>query len=123
MQSFLHALALALPFILSAAVQEPATAPSRAKTSTLIGCLSGPNSEGNYTLRSMTYRRGVEVLGPDDLKADSGAKVELTGSWVAGEKANGRQSRVFRVTMARLLAAECTPPAETTPISKQKPRK
>ena len=45
----------------------------------IIGCLRGPDASGKYTLRSMTYRLGVEVFGSDELKAGSGGKVKLTG--------------------------------------------
>ncbi len=59
------------------------TKPAGAKGTTLIGCLNGPNAEGKYVLTSMQHRTGVQVLGPDDLKNDSGSKVKLTGSWEA----------------------------------------
>src|SRR5271166_5352689 len=70
----------------SATSGDQITKPAGAKGSTLIGCLSGPDKEGKYTLRSMNHRTGVEVLGPDDLKNDSGAKVKLTGAWLTPEK-------------------------------------
>src|ERR1039458_10170638 len=56
------------------------TKPAGAKGTTLIGCLSGPNPEGKYVLTSMQYRTGIQVLGPDDLKNDSGSKVKVTYS-------------------------------------------
>src|SRR5215470_2094843 len=45
------------------------TKPAGVKTSSVTGCLSGPDTEGHYILRSMQYRSGVEVLGPNDLGA------------------------------------------------------
>src|SRR5271157_5260944 len=95
--------------------------------STLIGCLSGPDSDGKYTLRSMSHRTGVQVLGSDDLKADSGSKVKLTGSWVPGdepaESTKGKESRKFQATDIEVLAQKCEAPSEKTPLSKQKQQK
>jgi hypothetical protein len=51
---------------------------------TLTGCLSGPNSEGLYTLKS--GKREVEVGGLDDLSKHVGHEVKLHGSW---EKTGG----------------------------------
>ena len=39
------------------------TKPAGAKGSTLIGCLTGPDKQGKYMLRSMNHRTGVEILG------------------------------------------------------------
>ena len=47
--------------------------------STLTGCLSGPNSEGAYTLKSK--KREVEVGGLDDLSKHVGHEVRLHGTW------------------------------------------
>jgi hypothetical protein len=57
------------------------TKPAAAKGSTLIGCLAGPDKDGKFMLRNMTHRSGVQVVGPNDLKNDSGSKVKLTGQW------------------------------------------
>ena len=46
---------------------------------TLTGCLSGPNSEGVYELKS--GKRSVEVGGSDDLSKHVGHEVKLHGSW------------------------------------------
>ena len=58
---------------------------------TLTGCLSGPNQEGAYELKSGS--KEVEVGGLDDLSKHVGHKVRLHGSWVKsgseiGEKEN-----------------------------------
>ena len=89
---------------------------------TLIGCLSGPNSDGKFTLRSMSHRTGVEVFGPENLKDDAGSKVKLTGSWKPGEQpaAKGRESRTFQATDIEVLAQKCEAPSEKTPVSKGK---
>jgi len=94
-----------------------------AKGSTVIGCLRGPDTDGKFELRSMEHRTGLEVVGPDDLKDDSGSKVKLTGSWepipeLQGKK--GVETRRFKVTDVEVLAAKCTTPIEHTPLSKQK---
>lgn len=57
----------------------------------LTGCLSGPNDEGAYELKS--GKKEVEVGGLDDLSKHVGHKVRLHGSWVKsgaeiGEKEN-----------------------------------
>jgi hypothetical protein len=92
--------------------------------STLIGCLSCPDKAGKFTLRSMNHRTGVEVLGPDNLKNDSGAKVKLTGNWEAPSPAAGStEMRRFRVTDVEVMAKTCSVPSETTPVSKNKKQK
>jgi hypothetical protein len=101
------------------------TKPAGAKGSTLIGCLSGPNADGKYVLTSMQHRTGIQVLGPDDLKKDSGSKVELTGTWEGGpeqpqEKA--KATRRFQATAVEVMSPHCKPPTEKTPISKEKQR-
>jgi hypothetical protein len=58
---------------------------------TLTGCLSGPNDEGAYELKS--GKRAVEVGGLDDLSKHVGHEVRLHGSWAKsgseiGEKEN-----------------------------------
>ncbi|MGC2742612.1 MAG: hypothetical protein WA672_05445 [Candidatus Angelobacter sp.] len=45
----------------------------------LTGCLSGPNDEGVYELKS--GKKEVEVGGLDDLSKHVGHKVRLHGSW------------------------------------------
>jgi hypothetical protein len=113
------------------------TKPAGAKESTLIGCLTGPNEDGKYTLRSMNHRTGVEILGPDNLKKDSGTKVKLTGNWqppqpeanttanAATSPANGKvtapvEMRRFQVTDVEVVAKTCSMPTEVTPQSKNK---
>jgi hypothetical protein len=60
-------------------------------SATLTGCLSGPNDEGAYELKS--GKREVEVGGLDDLSKHVGHKVRLHGAWSKssaeiGEKKN-----------------------------------
>lgn len=50
-----------------------------AGSATLTGCLSGPNDEGVYELKS--GKKEVEVGGLDDLSKHIGHKVRLHGSW------------------------------------------
>ncbi len=108
----------------SAISGDQVTKPAGAKNSTLIGCLSGPDSSGRYTLRSMEHRTGLQVLGPDDLKSDSGSKVKLTGWWIPGdqpaESTKGKESRKFQASEVEVLAQKCVAPTETTPLSKEK---
>ena len=97
------------------------SAEPRAHT-TIIGCLSGPDAAGKYTLRSMGHRTGVEAFGPDGLKNASGHKVKLTGRWTPGDQpaAKGKESRRFQVAELEVLSEQCQAPSETTPVSKQK---
>jgi|SRR5271166_90559 len=108
----------------SAVSGDKLTKPAGAKSSTLIGCLSGPDSNGRYMLRSMEHRTGLQVLGPDDLKSDSGSKVKLTGWWVPGdqpaESTKGKETRKFQAGEVEVLAQKCVAPSETTPVSKKK---
>ena len=46
----------------------------------VTGCLSGPNEEGAYVLKT-AKGRGFEVGGNDELKNHVGHKVKLTGNW------------------------------------------
>ena len=151
MKSFFHLLTLATAISLPALAQEPAaspaeqqknaasatkdnssisgdqvTKPAGAKGTTLIGCLSGPNADGRYVLTSMQHRTGVQVLGPDDLKNDSGSKVKLTGAWEASPQqppqTKAKEARRFQVTAIAVLSPHCTAPSEKTPVSKEKQR-
>src|SRR5271165_912962 len=114
----------------SATSGDQITKPAGAKGSTLIGCLSGPDKEGKYTLRSMNHRTGVEVVGPDDLKKNSGAKVKLTGNWqspqatpVQPQSSGPAAAQRFQVTDVEVMAKTCSMPAEVTPESKtRKPK-
>jgi hypothetical protein len=149
MKSFLYLLTLAAAISIPALTQQPATKPAEqqknaasaskdnsgisgdqvtkpagAKGTTLIGCLSGPNAEGKYVLTSMQHRTGIQVLGPDDLKNDSGSKVKLTGAWEASPQqqpqAKAKEARRFQVTAIVVLSPHCTAPSEKTPVSKAK---
>ncbi len=128
----------------------PDTNASAAKGTTIFGCLEGPDKDGNYTLRSMAHRMGVQVVGPENLKNNSGSKVKLTGQWrplppqkvqhrhlsgtslppspqpVASSQqseGNSGENRRFQASEVEVLAQKCKPPAETTPVSKDKPQK
>jgi len=92
---------------------------------TLIGCLSGPDSNGAYVLRSMSHRTGVEVIGSDKLKKVSGNKVKLTGLWNPGDKpaVKGKESRKFQASEVEVMSESCEAPSEKTPMSKQKQEK
>ena len=108
----------------SATTGDQITTPPAAKGSTLIGCLAGPDKQGKFVLRNMNYRMGVQILGPDDLKNNSGSKVKLTGQWEAAQSPaqdkNTTEMRRFQVTDVEVVASTCRPPSETTPVSKQK---
>ena len=112
----------------TAAAADQATKPAEPKGgSTLIGCLSGPDHDGKYTLRSMEHRSGVEVFGLDELKSDSGGKVKLTGSWKPADQSqqsgSAKKERSFEATKVELMAETCQSPSTKTPVSKQKQEK
>jgi hypothetical protein len=99
------------------------TKPAGAKDSTLTGCLSGPDKDGKFEVRSMQYRSGIEVMGPDDLKKDAGKKVKLTGAWQPGTPGPGQSAKMarrFQATDVEVMSEVCKPPSETTPLSKKK---
>ena len=62
---------------------------------TLKGCLSGPNSEGAYELKS--GKKTVEVGGNDELSKHVGHEVKLHGSWSSsagvGEKEEKEEAK------------------------------
>jgi hypothetical protein len=134
MKPFIHALALASLINVQVFAQTTGIATQAGKPdqtgkpaepqgrTTLIGCLSGPDASGKYTLRSMEHRTGVEVVGSDDLKKGSGDKVKLTGSWKPGEKpaVKGKESRKFQANEVEVMSETCQIPSEKTPVSKQK---
>ena len=73
------------------ATEKKAAPKKGAGGATLTGCLSGPNGEGVYELKS--GKKEVEVGGPDDLSKHVGHQVRLHGSWAKsgaeiGEKEN-----------------------------------
>jgi hypothetical protein len=98
--------------------------PPAAKGSTLIGCLAGPDKDGKFVLSNMNNRAGVQILGPDNLKNDSGSKVKLTGQWQPAQSPaqdkNTTEMRRFQVTDVEVVAQTCHPPSVTTPVSKEK---
>lgn len=114
----------------SAISGDQVTKPAGAKSSTVTGCLGSPDSDGHFELRSMQYRTGVEVVGPNDLGTAAGQKVKLTGQWVVAPESqdpnssqdatNKKKNRRFQATSFEVLADKCQPPAETTPVSKKK---
>lgn len=124
----------------SATSGDQITPPPGAKGSTLIGCLAGPDKNGQFVVRNMAHRAGVQVVGPDDLKNDAGSKVKLIGQWQPlppdqqpplPSQPSGKsqqperkpETHRFQVTNVEVVAQKCTPPSETTPVSKNKPQK
>lgn len=87
---------------------------------TLVGCLSGPNSEGVYVLKH--GKKEVEVGGSDELSKHVGHKVKLHGMWVKsgaeiGEKTEAAGSKEaneekgehhFKVSSIDHVAETCT---------------
>lgn len=61
------------------ATEKKASPKKGAGGATLTGCLSGPNDEGVYELKS--GKKDVEVGGIDDLSKHVGHQVRLHGAW------------------------------------------
>lgn len=97
----------------------------------LTGCLSGPNQEGAYELKSGS--KEVEVGGLDDLSKHVGHKVRLHGSWVKsgseiGEKESAESKekeqkgeRHFKVASIDHVADTCTGASEKGEHQKKEP--
>lgn len=102
----------------SGASGDQVTKPAGAKSKTVIGCLAGPDGDGHYTLNSMRFRSGVQVLGPDNLSSAAGQKVKLTGDWVSDGASH--EQRRFQATRFDVMADKCPSPTEKTPVGKKK---
>jgi hypothetical protein len=91
---------------------------------TVTGCLSGPNQEGAYVLKSGNGR-AFEVGGNDQLKQHVGHTVRLTGDWAKsgsdiGEnesaeknekndnKHSGVEERHFKVSSIQHVSDSCS---------------
>lgn len=100
---------------------EKKAAPKKGAGGTMLtGCLSGPNDEGAYELKS--GKKEVEVGGLDDLSKHVGHKVRLHGAWAksgaeigekesAGSEAKegkeGKGERHFKVASIDHLSDTC----------------
>ena len=111
-----------------AVAQESSTAN---KQTTVKGCLSGPNAEGAYILKT-AKGHGVEVGGNEQLKAHVGHEVKLTGNWVKSgseigenesaeknEKSesaehHGAAERHFKVSDIQHVSDTCSATSSTT---------
>jgi hypothetical protein len=86
---------------------------SKTHSSTLTGCLNGPDSDGRYTLKSGA--KNVDVAGPADLKDHVGQKVKLEGSWTksttdksAAATKTTAHERQFKAASVERVADTCT---------------
>lgn len=111
----------------SVVAQESSTAN---KETSLKGCLSGPNAEGAYVLKT-AKGHAFEVGGNDQLKSHVGHEVKLTGTWAksgseigeneAAEKNetsetgehHGVAERHFKVSNIQHVSDSCSQGAET----------
>ena len=123
MRKFLMMIACAVWMLCMVAAQEAAKPAQTAKTTTLIGCLAGPDADDLYTLTSMQHRTGVMVAGGEELESGAGEKVKLTGTWetLPGSNASkGDAGRRFRATEIMVMEEKCQAPQAVTPVSKKK---
>jgi hypothetical protein len=103
--------------------QDPVNPASSQGHTTVVGCLSGPDGDNQYTLTSMQHRTGVAVTGGDELKNASGSKVKLTGSWEAlpgSEGKTGDAAKRFKASEVAVMDEKCPAPQAVTPVSKKK---
>ena len=107
----------------TATAQDQGT-PNNGQT-TVTGCLSGPNDEGAYVLKS-SNGHAFEVGGNDQLKQHVGHTVKLSGNWVKSgaeigenesaeknEKSEGSEhrgvaERHFKVTDIHHISDSCS---------------
>jgi hypothetical protein len=117
-------LVVALAVLTGAGWAQVPVHPANAKGHTTVtGCLSGPDSDNQYTLTSMQYRTGVAVAGSEELKSAAGSKVKLTGSWEAlpgSEGKTGDAAKRFEATEVAVMDEKCQAPQAVTPMSKKK---
>lgn len=95
----------------------------KAGETTLTGCLSGPDAEGNYELQHGSKK--VDVSGSDELKQHVGHTVKLHGTWAkaseAGEKEGAEKGeaksekgeRHFQVSSLEQISETCKGGAAT----------
>jgi hypothetical protein len=86
---------------------------------TLTGCLTGPNDEGVYVLKTKSSKHEIEVGGSDELSKHVNNEVKLHGSWAKsgsdiGEKEGAEKSekgeaneKHFKVTSIDHIADTC----------------
>ena len=113
-------------FVLSvpAAAQDQSPSTTNSGQKNVTGCLSGPNDEGAYVLKSS--KGAFEVGGNDQLKQHVGHTVRLTGKWVKsgaeigenesaeknekheGKEHGGVAERHFKVTDIHHISDSCS---------------
>jgi len=123
MRRFLLLVASAGWLVCVLAAQEASKPEQASKSTTVTGCLVGPDADNLYTLTSMQHRTGLMVVGGEELKAGAGEKVKLTGTWetLPGSTATkGDAGRRFRATEVTVMDEKCQPPQAVTPVSKKK---
>src|SRR5205814_730405 len=71
-------------------------AAGKSATSTVTGCLNGPNAENAYMLTNGRYKKGLEVgmPGSDELSKHVGHKVKLTGMWAKSGEEIGENEKM-----------------------------
>ena len=80
--------AAAFLVLVAASVVAQESSSTAKKETTVKGCLSGPNTEGAYLLKT-AKGHAFEVGGNDQLKSHVGHEVKLTGNWVKSGSAIG----------------------------------
>jgi hypothetical protein len=111
-----------LPALALAADTSSSASEKSTKSTTLTGCLSGPNADGAYTLK--TSSKEVEVGGTTELKSHVGHEVKLTGTWAktgteiganeAASTSTEKHEHHFKVASIQHVAETCTTKDATT---------
>ncbi len=71
----------------------------------ITGCLSGPDSQGAYTLTRAAEPKEATVTGSRDLGKHVGHEVSLTGEWSAKGGDGGPAD--FTATVVRHVSTSC----------------
>lgn len=80
-RTFLVVLVLSLALVATAAARP---GDDKSGTKTMVGCLSGPNAEGQFTLQAGKGKE-FQISSSQDLKPHVGHKVKVTGTWEKAE--------------------------------------
>ncbi len=78
---------------------------SASSDKTITGCLSGPNAEGAYLLKTAD-QGSIQVGGNDELKSHVGHEVKLTGEFAKSGSAIGEKEDSKKEPAAKSESAE-----------------
>ncbi|HXE91849.1 MAG TPA: hypothetical protein VNK82_12905 [Terriglobales bacterium] len=93
---------------------KPAAKPTQAKATspapeekTLVGCLTGPDASGAYTLTNPAGNKPVQLVSTEDLKAHVGHQVKVSGQWEEAAAAGGKAEKKWKADKVEMMSATC----------------